>query len=60
MTRSASVFRNHDYLILLTGQTISGTGASMGIRFVFPLAHDKHAGQRHGLVLTCTSLLTGC
>lgn len=43
MTRSASVLRN-DYLILLSGQTVAGTGVSMGM-FVFPLVADQLTGS---------------
>src|SRR5213592_4479410 len=51
--RPGSLFGNRDYLILLTGQTISGTGASMGM-FVFPLVALQITGStvQAGLVGT--------
>jgi MFS family permease len=51
------VFANRDYLILLTGQTISGTGASMGM-FVFPLVALQITGStvQAGLVGTAAGL----
>jgi MFS family permease len=57
MTRPGSVFGNRDYLILLTGQTISGTGASMGM-FVFPLVAFQLTGStvQAGLVGTAAGL----
>jgi MFS family permease len=57
MTRSGSIFGNRDYLILLTGQTISGTGASMGM-FVFPLVALQITGStvQAGLVGTAAGL----
>lgn len=55
--RPGSVFGNRDYLILLTGQTISGTGASMGM-FVFPLVALQITGStvQAGLVGTAAGL----
>jgi MFS family permease len=55
--RPGSLFGNHDYLILLTGQTISGTGASMGM-FVFPLVALQITGStvQAGLVGTAAGL----
>jgi len=57
MTRPGSIFGNRDYLILLTGQTISGTGASMGM-FVFPLVALQITGStvQAGLVGTAGGL----
>jgi len=57
VTRPESIFRNRDYLILLTGQTISGTGASMGM-FVFPLVALQITGStvQAGLVGTAAGL----
>jgi len=51
------VFANRDYLILLIGQTISGTGASMGM-FVFPLVALQITGStvQAGLVGTAAGL----
>ncbi|HEY8789899.1 MAG TPA: MFS transporter [Actinopolymorphaceae bacterium] len=55
--RPGSVFANRDYLILLIGQTISGTGASMGM-FVFPLVALQITGStvQAGLVGTAAGL----
>lgn len=55
--RPESVFGNRDYLVLLTGQTISGVGSTMGT-FVFPLVALQITGStvQAGLVGTAAGL----
>ena len=57
MPTQDSLLRNRDYLLLLTGQTVSGVGVSMGM-FVFPLVALQITGStiQAGLVGTAAGL----